>query len=165
MSRVLVAYGSKHGATGEIAERIGETLRSSGHEVDVRPAGEVRDVDSYDAFVVGSAVYIKRWRRDARRLLRRLTGKLAGRPLWLFSSGPVGDDQPDASDKWQHPAKVRKAGERLGARDQVVFGGRLPPQATNFMERAMLKNTPEDKRDARDFEAVVRWARQIGSQL
>ena len=34
MSRVLVAHGTKHGATAEIAERIGTTLRDAGHEAD-----------------------------------------------------------------------------------------------------------------------------------
>ena len=162
MSRVLVAYGTKHGSTAEIAERIGETLRSSGHEADVVRARSVGDPEAYDAVVLGSAVYAGRWRRDARGLLRRLKG---GRPLWLFSSGPGADDEPDPSNKWQHPKRVRAAGERLGARDQVVFGGRVPPDPGNFMERAMLKKTPEDKRDARDFEAIESWARGIAGRV
>jgi hypothetical protein len=29
----------------------------------------------------------------------------------------------------------------------------------------MLKKTPEDKRDARDFGAVAAWARSIASEL
>jgi menaquinone-dependent protoporphyrinogen IX oxidase len=33
----LIAYASKHGSTAEIAERIGATLRSAGHEADVLP--------------------------------------------------------------------------------------------------------------------------------
>jgi menaquinone-dependent protoporphyrinogen oxidase len=33
--RVLVAYGTRHGATAEIAEAIGKTLRTAGLEVDV----------------------------------------------------------------------------------------------------------------------------------
>ena len=163
MSRVLVAHGTKHGATAEIAERIGTTLRDAGHEADVVPAGDVRDLEGYDAVVLGSAVYIGRWRADARRLLRRLRGRLGERPLWLFSSGPGADDEPDPGSRWQHPA--RAAGERLGARDQVVFGGRVPPDPGNFMERGMLKNTPEDKRDARDFDAIGAWAAGIAEQL
>jgi hypothetical protein len=56
--RVLVAYGSKHGSTAEIADRIGERLREAGHEVDVLPAGSVTDLDRYEAVVLGSAVYM-----------------------------------------------------------------------------------------------------------
>jgi menaquinone-dependent protoporphyrinogen oxidase len=159
VSRVLVAYGTKYGSTAEIAERIGETLRREGHDSVVAPARDVRDIEGYDAVVLGSAVYIRRWRRDAKRLLERLRRDRCDRPLWLFSSGPLGDDKPDPSDKWQHPKKVRELGERLGARDHVVFGGRVPLHPGSFMERRMLKDMPEDKRDARDFEAIAAWAR------
>ena len=165
MSHVLVSYGTKHGATTEIAERIGATLREQGHDALVAPAGEAPEPAAFDAVVLGSAVYMGRWRRDARALLKRLSRQDRGLPIWLFSSGPGADDTPDPGSRWMHPTKVRKAGERLGARDQVVFGGRIPPEPTNFMERSMLKNTPEDKRDARDFEAISAWARGIAEEL
>ncbi len=42
MDRVLVAYGSKYGATAEIAEAIGTALRAHGLEADVRRARSVR---------------------------------------------------------------------------------------------------------------------------
>ena len=165
MSRVLVAYGSKHGSTAEIAERIGDALRAGGHQVEVESAGAVGEIEPYDAVVLGSAVYGGRWRRDARGLLRRLRAGSGERALWLFSSGPTGDDEPDPSNRWHLPTKVRKAGESLGARDQVVFGGRVPPEPGNFMERSMLKNTPEEQRDCRDFEAIAAWAQGISREL
>lgn len=165
MSRVLVAYGSKHGSTAEIAERIGDALRDAGHHPEVTVAGRVRDLEPYEAVVLGSAVYGGRWRRDARRLLRRLRRSLEERPLWLFSSGPVGESAPDPADKWQHPKWVREAGERLAARDQVVFGGRMPADPSNIMERAVAKNTPEDERDRRNLAAIDAWAHRIANEL
>jgi menaquinone-dependent protoporphyrinogen oxidase len=165
MSRVLVSYGTKHGATAEIAERIGATLREEGHDVVVSPASEVADPAAFEAIVLGSAVYMGRWRSDALALLGRLRRQNGGRPVWLFSSGPGADDTPDPQSRWMHPKKVRKAGEQIGARDQVVFGGRVPPDPANFMERSMLRKTPEEKRDARDFEAISTWARGIASEL
>jgi menaquinone-dependent protoporphyrinogen oxidase len=165
MSRVLVSYGTKHGATAEIAEHIGATLRKEGHEVVVSRAREAPDPAAFDAVVLGSAVYMGRWRSDALALLKRLGRQDGGLPVWLFSSGPGADDRPDSGSRWMHPTKVRKAGERIGARDQVVFGGRVPPEPSNFMERSMLRKTPEDKRDARDFEAIAAWARGIADEL
>lgn len=41
----------------------------------------------------------------------------------------------------------------------------MSPEPGNFVERAMLRKTPEDKRDARDFDAVAAWARSIASWL
>ena len=57
---VLVAYGSKHGATKGIAERIAETLWAAGHDAAARPIEAAGELAAYDAFVVGSAVYAGR---------------------------------------------------------------------------------------------------------
>ena len=59
--KVLVAYGSKHGGTREIAERIGQVLQEAGLAVTARSADETGDVASYDAVVLGSAVYAGQW--------------------------------------------------------------------------------------------------------
>ena len=49
MSRVLVAYGTKHGATREIAEAITDELRRAGHDVDCIEADAATGIDNYDA--------------------------------------------------------------------------------------------------------------------
>ena len=85
--RVLVAFGTKHGATAEIAQVIADTLRAAGLQADVQRARRVRSLQPYRAVVLGSAVYRGHWRRDAVRLLRR--PQLKAREVWLFSSGPV----------------------------------------------------------------------------
>jgi menaquinone-dependent protoporphyrinogen oxidase len=90
--RVLIAYATKHGATEGIAARIGDGLASAGHDPDVRDAGDVADLAGYDAFVLGSAAYIGHWRKEAIELARRLEQERGERPVWLFSSGPLGED-------------------------------------------------------------------------
>jgi len=159
---VLVAYGTKHGATAEIAEAIAEELRRAGHAVDCLQADEVSSVEAYDAAVIGSAVYMKRWRAEAKRLLRRHARELAERPFWIFSSGPFGD-KPDPS--WSEPPGIVKRAERLGARDHVAFGGRLPLEPSNFIERSMVEKTPAEYRDLRDWDAIREWAGAIGDGL
>lgn len=162
MSHVLVTYGTKHGATAEIAEAIAGVLREQGHETDCLVAGEVGSVDDYDAVVLGSAVYMKRWRSDARRLLKRQSKALAARPLWIFSSGPCGD-KPDPS--WSEPRSMVARATRLGAREHVVFGGRLPLEPRNFMERAMVESCPPENRDLRDWDEIRGWAAGIARTL
>ena len=165
--RVLLAYSSKHGATAEIAERIGDRLRVAGYEVDVVEAGTVRDVEPYDAVVLGSAVYMARWGRDARKLLGGQADKLATRPTWLFSSGPVGEDEPDPAkaERWTTPKQVKKLGPRIGVREHVVFGGRVPTDPGNFMERAMERDTKPELKDRRDWQAIDAWADGIDRAL
>ena len=162
MSRILVAYASKHRATAEIAEAVANELRQAGDDVDCLSAEQVDGLDAYDAAVIGSAVYMKRWRPEARRLLKRHAKELTARPFWVFSSGPFGD-KPDPS--WSEPPRTIKRAEHLGVRDHVVFGGRLPLEPTNFLERAMVRDCPPDKRDLRDWDEIRDWARGISRTL
>jgi menaquinone-dependent protoporphyrinogen oxidase len=93
-TRVLVAYGAKYGATAEIAEKIGQVLQEAGLAVDVKPADQAGNPQSYAAVVLGSAVYMGRWRKEAETFLQVHEKALAERPVWLFSSGPLGEGDP-----------------------------------------------------------------------
>lgn len=161
-ARVLVAYGTKHGATAEIAEAVAGELARRGLRVDCLRAEDAGDVGGYDAVVLGSAVYMKRWRRAARSLMSRQSSMLAERPLWVFSSGPCGEN-PNPS--WAEPRRIVERAERLGAREHVVFGGRLPLEPRNFIERSMVKNTPPEHRDLRNWDEIRGWAGKIADEL
>jgi len=160
---VLVAYASKHESTAEIADRIAAVIRDAGCDAQARPAGQVDDLSGYSAVVLGSAVYAKRWQRDARAFAHRHSAALRDMPVWLFSSGPFGavEEHPTAPT----PRVAARLAARLGAREHVMFGGRVPPDPGNFVERAMLKNTPPERRDARDWPAIEAWARGVASQV
>ncbi|HYI19121.1 MAG TPA: flavodoxin domain-containing protein [Solirubrobacteraceae bacterium] len=162
MTRVLVAYASKHGSTAEIAQAISEELTRQGLEVDCRRADEVKHLDGYDAVVLGSAVYMKRWQADARKLLRRHADELAKRPFWIFSSGPFGKE-PDLS--WSEPPRVVEKAQQLGVRDHVIFGGRLPVEPSGFMERALVRDTPPEYADLRHWSEIRAWASRIAASL
>lgn len=162
---VLVAFASKHGATAEIATAIADRLRAAGLDVDCREAGDVASLDPYDAVVLGSAVYMKRWRVGARRFLRRHARALARRPLWVFSSGPVGDPARD-NLAWAEPGRTMHRVEDLGAHEHVVFAGRVPPpDADGPFARRMAADTPPEFRDRRDWDAIHSWADAIAAEL
>jgi menaquinone-dependent protoporphyrinogen oxidase len=164
---VLVVYASKRGSTAEIAEAIAETLRQSGLSVDCIEAGKVSSVDSYDAVVLGSAVYMKRWRGDAKHFLRKHDEELSQHQLWVFSSGPVGDpkSESDSDPSWLEPPKIIEQVVRLGAREHIVFGGRLPVDPRGPIERTMVKNIPPEYHDRRDWAEIRAWAAGIASEL
>jgi len=165
---VLVAYASKHGATAEIAEAVADALRARGLAVDLREAGAVRSVEPYRAVVVGSAVYLGRWRREALTLLRRHRRALAERDLWLFSSGPVGEGSVDLDDpkvaRLLRPPKVVRLGEALGAHDHAVHGGAID-EGRCFLRRKMAEGIAPELRDRRDWGEIRAWAGQVADAL
>ena len=118
--RALVVYGTKRAGTFGIAEWIGDTLTEAGIETDVRPADHRIHVSDYDAVIIGGALYTGRWHRHARRFVKRYADVLSGRPVWLFSSGPL-DDSASATEIPPVP-QVRQAMDRIGARGHVTFG-------------------------------------------
>lgn len=161
---VLVAFASKHGSTGEIAAAIADALRESGVSVDCVAARQVATLEPYDAVVLGSAVYMGRWRAEARRFLRNHRRALSERPFWVFSSGPTGPPEKD-DPRWTEPRRTIQRAEELGARGHVVFGGRVPPDGRGPAAKAMAKNTPAELRDRRDWAAIRLWAGSIATSL
>jgi len=89
--KVLICAASKYGATSEIARAVADVLAGRGCEVTVLPPQEAGAVEEFDAVVLGSAVYMGQWMKPARELAERSAAALASRPVWLFSSGPVGE--------------------------------------------------------------------------
>ena len=176
---VLVAYATRHGATRGIAERIAETLRSEGQDVAVRPAGSVESLDDFDAFVIGSAAYMSHWLKDATSLVRRNRRLLHERPVWLFSSGPIGGPV-DAKGRDQRTASVPREiiefAPGLDARDHHVFFGayevdRPPIGLAERLAAPILAHLPASARDAmpegdfRDWAEIEGWAAGIAQYL
>ena len=91
--KVLVAYATKRGANAEIAEGIDDVVGRTGLQADVLPAYRAGDPAIYDAVVVGSAVYLGLWRKEAVKLVKDHQGLLAQRPLWVFSCEPTSEGE------------------------------------------------------------------------
>jgi menaquinone-dependent protoporphyrinogen oxidase len=160
--RVLVAYGTKYGATAEIAERIGEVLREAGLKVDVVRAGKDVDPSGYGAVVLGSGVYIGRWRKEAARFLQTHEGALAERPVWLFSSGPTNEGDPvELTQGWKFPGSLQAIADRIGPRDIALFHGAMDAGKLNAFERWVTKRVGASLGDFRDWPAIDAWAAAI----
>ncbi len=168
---VLVAYESKYGATQQIAERLAHVLRASGLGVDVRPMKSVADLGDYHAFVLGSAVNYGSWMKEAASFARRHQPALSDRPVWLFSSGPLGSATLDAEGQDVRDAAVPKEieglTEALRPRDHRVFFGGLERRKLRFPDRlvASLPAFPGVEGDFRDWSDVEAWAAGIAREL
>ncbi|MBJ7357815.1 flavodoxin domain-containing protein [Nocardioides sp.] len=170
---VLVAHASRAGATAGIAERIAATISSSGHEAVAREVAHAGDPSGYDAVVLGSAVYMGHWLKQAKAYAEQHRHALSSRPVWLFSSGPIGtsrvDDRGHDLLEVTAPQELPDLVEALRPRDHHVFFGALDPTKLSLAHRA-LRRLPTGRKllpegDFRDWQDVERWAAEIATQL
>jgi menaquinone-dependent protoporphyrinogen oxidase len=157
--RVLITAATRHEATAELAEAIAAALRRRDIDAQARPIGEVAEVGGYDAVVLGSAVYVGRWLREARRFAESNAATLATMPVWLFSSGPVGPGGESG------PADADTLAELTGAREHRVFAGRLDRRRLGLAERFVVRMARVPMRDDRDWAAVEEFADDIADAL
>ena len=164
--KVLVAYASKYGATAEIAEKIGEVLRQEGLDADVVPANRVSKPEQYQAIVIGSAVYMGGWQKDAVKLLKNNEKLLAERPVWIFSSGPAGEGDPvQLLQGWRLPKGQQPIIDRIQPRDIAVFHGKLDLNKCSGFEKLVIKGVKSPVGDFRDWDAISAWAADIAKAL
>lgn len=159
--KILVAAASRHGATFEIAERIGSRLRSAGHDVDVVRLPDSVEVSGYGAVVLGSAVYMGRWLEAARELVQLNHQALSLRPTWLFSSGPIGDPPKPGEE----PVEVGELAAKVRAVGHRVFAGVLDRQRLGFAEKAVVRALRAPEGDFRDWVEIDAWATRIAEQV
>ena len=159
--RVLVTAATRHGATAEIAAAIGEVLAGQGLDPTVTAPEQVEAVDGYDAVVLGSAVYAGHWLPAASAFVERNRAALRERPVWLFSSGPVGDPpKPD-----EDPVDVADILASTGACEHRVFAGKLLRGQLSFPERAIVSALRVPEGDFREWPEIRRWAAGIAAAL
>jgi menaquinone-dependent protoporphyrinogen oxidase len=164
--RVLLSTASRYGATAEIGEAIGRALSAHAIDVTVESPARVSSLDGYDAFVLGSAVYMGRWLDDAKALVQRVSEARGPRPVWLFSSGPVGDParklvQQMGVDR----AELAKLVEATGAREHKLFAGTLERHRLNRRQRAALLVMRGMEGDFRDWQEIARWSEHVAEQM
>lgn len=165
--KILITYASKYGATKEIAEKAGEVLRQAGLDVDLKPVSPKQNLNGYKAVILGSAVYIGQWRKEAEVFLRRNEAALAGCPVWIFSSGPTGDGDPiQLVDGVLLPASVQRVADRIHPCDIKLFHGNIDPLRVNAIEKWAVKSLVKKPfGDFRDWDAITSWAQSIAAEL
>lgn len=164
--QVLVAYASKHGATAEIAEKIGEELHTAGLPTDVLTVDRVDDLTLYKAIVLGSAVYVGQWRKEAATFIEVNEKLLVERPVWLFSSGPTGKGDPtELMNGWRFPEAQQPIANRIQPRDIAFFHGALDTKKLSLPERLLVKGVKAPIGDYRDWGVISSWAAGIATVL
>jgi menaquinone-dependent protoporphyrinogen oxidase len=174
--RVLVAYASKHGSTAEIAQSVADGIRHGlgfpaappveelelvAPTVDVWSIEDAPEPGDFDAVVIGSALYVGRWMHSALSYLHEHTNALAGVPVWLFSSGPIG--HMGLSD--EEPADLTEIREDIRVEGDIIFGGKLERHTLQLAEKAVVVALRCPDGDFRDWDAIAEWSHGIAATL
>lgn len=157
--RILVAYATKHGSTQEVAESIGESLRLHGLEVDVLPARDAGAVGEYAGVVLGGALYMGRWHKDAPRFLHRHRQELASVPIAVFGMGPQDVSEAKLTESRAQLERALAQEPEVTPISVAIFGGVVDPAKLSFPFNKM------PALDARDWHAIDAWAEEVAAAV
>jgi len=162
---ILVAYGTTYGSTREVAGAVAEALRDAGLQVEVQPAGSVRNLTGFSAVVLGAALYMFRLHKDARRFLARHSRTLGERPTAVFALGPFHDEEKEWQGAREQLVKELAKFPHFEPAAREIFGGRFDPAALRppWSLLPALKGLPAS--DIRDWDAIRGWAEGLVPKL
>ncbi|MGZ9161384.1 MAG: flavodoxin domain-containing protein [Candidatus Limnocylindrales bacterium] len=158
---VLVTASSRHGSTIEIAHVIAGILTDAGLDTTVREPEEVTTLAGVDAVVIGSGVYMGHWLDPAKSFVERLGPELVARPVWLYSSGPLGEPAKPETE----PVDVAAIRDATKAIDHQLFAGRLVKSELGLGEKLVVRGVRAPYGDFRPWTDIAGWAQDIARQL
>lgn len=165
--RILVAYGSKHGSTAEIAKRIATIIGDQMDAfVDCRPIGVVTNLYRYDAFVIGSSIYAERWHKNVNYFLEENSKALSKKPVWLFASGPTEEgDAKTLVEDYVVPKNLEWVIQKIAPKEIMIFHGAIEPSKLTFVEKALVRAVGTETGDFRDWASIDVWGSSIAEIL
>jgi menaquinone-dependent protoporphyrinogen oxidase len=158
--RVLIAYATRAGSTGEIAQRISEKLCAQGFSVDVRLVDAVNSLDGYDAVVLGSAIRFSAWLPEVTAFVQRNKAALAKLPVAIFTAHMLALDVTPQSQQSRagYTAVVRAI---VSPRTEAFFAGKIDLKTLSFFERTAVRLVRSPVGDKRDWAKIEGWADEL----
>jgi menaquinone-dependent protoporphyrinogen oxidase len=164
--KVLIAYASKYGATTEIAQKIAEDLKTATVEVDVLPANKIKDIAPYQMIIIGTALYMGQWRKEAVQFMKSQQGTLVKQPVYIFTSGPTGEGDPTELLQGRIiPESLKSILAVIQPKEVTVFGGKADTERMNGFDKWIMKKVKAGSGDFRNWQAISAWTTKISASL
>jgi menaquinone-dependent protoporphyrinogen oxidase len=158
--RVLIAYASRHGSTGEVARAIGRHFIGQKYAVDCRPILTVRGLLGYDSVLLGSAIRDLFWLPEAVSFAQRFRRDLAQLPTALFTVHMLALDDGETSTR-QRLRYIDPVLQLFKPWDWAFFPGKIDFRSLGIRERKKSLTIKAPHQDLRDWPRIDRWAEQL----
>jgi len=162
-NKILIAYATRYGSTGEVAQAIGNVFQQAGIEVDILNVNEVLDVTIYRGAVIGSAARMGRFYSAATRFVQQHVKDLSRIPIAYFYVGATMNQDTLENRKKAGvvlaPLRKAREPERIG-----FFGGKIDPKQLEPFWRFVVSFVKEGEMapgDHRDWVAIDTWAKSL----
>jgi len=183
MSKALIIYGTRYGASASTSQEIATILRQEGLEVRAVNAKEekVKDITPYNLIIVGSGIQINRWTSEPEDFLKKFRKQLVTKKVALFVS--CGSASQLYADKPQDTAQTKiKYLDEKAAKYNLhpvalgFFGGVYNFNKTPWWSKkamaaerpkiaAAYKETEPGVYDTRDWSAIRSWTKQLAQTV
>jgi menaquinone-dependent protoporphyrinogen oxidase len=165
-NQTLVTYASKYGSTQEIARRIAKVLERQGIATTVQAVQDVRSIASYEAVVVGSAVYGGSWLPEANDFVEQFQKELTSKEVWVFSSGPASHDDPvKVLGGWHSPENLEETLAAIRPRATALFAGKIDAAKLSKQDYLVSSSLRGTGGDYRNWSVIEGWAEEIAFAL
>jgi len=167
---VLVAYSTRAGSTGEVAEAIAAALRSRQLSVDVARMSDLRTMCRYSGIILGAPLYAGQMPGELHRFLGRFRAQLGGLPQWFFVLGPIEGKPAEFSKAGEQAEKQLRRYEWFQPLEIKILGGRFdvdhmpfPFSLARHLPAFPVKDIPAT--DVRDWNDIRAWALAIADKF
>jgi len=165
--KILVAYASKFGTTGEVAEAIGDVLCQDGNTVETKWIKNVKDINNYDAVIIGSAIQYENWMPEAREFVKNNQDILKNMPVAYFiTCMPLSRKEEGAMQQAiEYSDKLCALVPQVKPVSVGRFAGVLDyskiPFLLGIIVRGVMAIHKVKEGDYRDWNAIRLWAKSI----
>ena len=166
-NRALIAYASRCGSTGGVADAIGQVLHGTGASIDVRVVGNVNDLSPYQTVIVGSAVRMGRWLPEAVDFVKKHRDALGQlHTAYFVVCITMKDDTAENRSKvLAYLDPVRKEAPHIQPVDIGLFPGAVDFGKLSLVYKSILKAKGIPEGDFRNWTSVRTWAAGIRPAL
>jgi menaquinone-dependent protoporphyrinogen oxidase len=159
--KVLVAYASKYGSTGGVADAIGKELCRKDVAADVVLIKNANSISSYQGVVIGSPIYRGKWMPEATDFVKKNKDSLCKVPVAYFLVGMTLARHPEKRvEALSYMDPILKAVPEIKPVDIGTFAGALDYNSLSWINKKILESKGSPEGDFRDWNDIRAWARE-----